>query len=174
MTCICICSRLWAAFLSSTWQNNANYVTPKECKTSQMRFVRFIKKNLQNCRICWKVAELHINPIKIGDSDALRDWCYLYNFENVKNTHGGVLLLVKLQETNRATHNYDKHKRTRADIMSKKSSLTGNNSSKSLLRFIVQTLSLAAIFSLRDPLDTQNACINFTWPMFLHFCHKIL
>ena len=24
-------------------------------------------------------------------------WYYLYNFKNVKNTHGGVLLLVKLQ-----------------------------------------------------------------------------
>ena len=24
-------------------------------------------------------------------------WCNLYNFENVKNTHGGVLLLIKLQ-----------------------------------------------------------------------------
>ena len=25
-------------------------------------------------------------------------WYHLYNFKNVKNTHGGVLLLVKLQE----------------------------------------------------------------------------
>ena len=25
-------------------------------------------------------------------------WCDLYNLKNVKNTHGGVLLLVKLQE----------------------------------------------------------------------------
>ena len=24
-------------------------------------------------------------------------WCRLYNSKNVKNTHGGVLLLVKLQ-----------------------------------------------------------------------------
>ena len=24
-------------------------------------------------------------------------WCYLYNLKSVKNTHGGVLLLVKLQ-----------------------------------------------------------------------------
>ena len=24
-------------------------------------------------------------------------WCYLYNLKNVENTHGGVLLLVKLQ-----------------------------------------------------------------------------
>ena len=24
-------------------------------------------------------------------------WCYLYNLKNVKNTHEGVLLLVKLQ-----------------------------------------------------------------------------
>ena len=24
-------------------------------------------------------------------------WYHLYNFKNVKNTHGGVLLLVKLQ-----------------------------------------------------------------------------
>ena len=24
-------------------------------------------------------------------------WYYLYNFKNVKNTHGGVLILVKLQ-----------------------------------------------------------------------------
>ena len=24
-------------------------------------------------------------------------WCHLYNLKNVKNTHGGVLLFVKLQ-----------------------------------------------------------------------------
>ena len=40
-------------YLSSTWQNNANYVTHKE--TSQMRFIRFIKKNVyiiaKSCRI---------------------------------------------------------------------------------------------------------------------------
>ena len=24
-------------------------------------------------------------------------WCYSYNLKNVKNTHGGVLILVKLQ-----------------------------------------------------------------------------
>ena len=24
-------------------------------------------------------------------------WCYLYNLKNVKNTHGGVLMLVKFQ-----------------------------------------------------------------------------
>ena len=29
--------------------------------------------------------------------DALRILYHLYNFKNVKNTHGGVLLLVKLQ-----------------------------------------------------------------------------
>ena len=29
--------------------------------------------------------------------DALRDLYHLYNFKNVKNTHGGVLLLVKFQ-----------------------------------------------------------------------------
>ena len=28
------------------------------------------------------------------------NWYYLYNFKNVKNTHGGVLLLVKLQSKN--------------------------------------------------------------------------
>ena len=32
-------------------------------------------------------------------------WPHLYNLKNVKNTHGGVLLLVKLQALpNRATH----------------------------------------------------------------------
>ena len=31
------------------------------------------------------------------DSDVLRYWYHLYNFENVKNTRGGVLFLVKLQ-----------------------------------------------------------------------------
>ena len=30
-------------------------------------------------------------------------WYHLYNFKNVKNTHGGVLLLVKLQPKKRAT-----------------------------------------------------------------------
>ena len=25
------------------------------------------------------------------------NWCHLYNLKNVKNTHGGELLLVKLQ-----------------------------------------------------------------------------
>ena len=29
--------------------------------------------------------------------DTLRGLDHLYNFKNVKNTHGGVLLLVKLQ-----------------------------------------------------------------------------
>ena len=29
--------------------------------------------------------------------DALRDLYHLYNLKNVKNTHGGVLLLVKFQ-----------------------------------------------------------------------------
>ena len=29
--------------------------------------------------------------------DACAIWCHLYNFKNVKNTHGDVLLLVKLQ-----------------------------------------------------------------------------
>ena len=42
-------------YLSSTWQNNANYVTHKECKTSRMRFIRFTKKNVyiiaKSCRI---------------------------------------------------------------------------------------------------------------------------
>ena len=28
---------------------------------------------------------------------ALRDWYHLYNLKNVENTHGGVLILVKLQ-----------------------------------------------------------------------------
>ena len=27
-------------------------------------------------------------------------WYHLYNLKNVKNTHGGVLILVKLQATN--------------------------------------------------------------------------
>ena len=31
-------------------------------------------------------------------------WYDLYNFKNVKNIHGGVLILVKLQAPNRATH----------------------------------------------------------------------
>ena len=26
-------------------------------------------------------------------------WCYMYNLKNVKNTHGEVLLLVKLETT---------------------------------------------------------------------------
>ena len=32
-------------------------------------------------------------------------WYHLYNFKNVKNTHGGVLLLVKLQAE---VHNFIK------------------------------------------------------------------
>ena len=42
-------------YLSSTWQKNANYGTHKECKTSQMGFIRFIKENVyiiaKSCRI---------------------------------------------------------------------------------------------------------------------------
>ena len=35
--------------------------------------------------------------------DALRDFVLLAQFKNVKNTHGGVLLLVKLQVSDSST-----------------------------------------------------------------------
>ena len=50
--------------------NNANYVTRKECKTLQMRFVRFIKKciydskKLQNCRNLLKSCRIAHKPNK--------------------------------------------------------------------------------------------------------------
>ena len=31
-------------------------------------------------------------------------WCHLYNFKNMKNTHEGVLISVKLQADDRTTH----------------------------------------------------------------------
>ena len=37
--------------------------------------------------------------VKINDIYVMRCaiWCHLHNLKNVKNTHGGVLILVKLQ-----------------------------------------------------------------------------
>ena len=43
-------------------------------------------------------------------------WYHLYNLKNVKNTHGGVLILIKLQVPNRATH----HINAFTDYLSKK------------------------------------------------------
>ena len=37
----------------------------------------------------WRLLRLYVMLCAI--------WYYLYNFKNVKNTHGGVILLVKLQ-----------------------------------------------------------------------------
>ena len=36
-------------------------------------------------------------------------WYYLHNFKNVKNTHGGVLILVKLQALATLFHGYFSH-----------------------------------------------------------------
>ena len=53
-----------------------------------------------------KLMEVHtLSPLRIIyarriiaiDSDVLRDLVPLYNFKNLKNTRGGVLLLVMLQ-----------------------------------------------------------------------------
>ena len=50
---------------------------------------------MNNCFKCLKwISEIwHSNYI----CDALRDLVHLYNLKNVKNAHGGVLFLVKLQ-----------------------------------------------------------------------------
>ena len=45
--------------------------------------------------------------------DALLDLVHLYNLKNVKNTHVGVLLLVKLQVPNHALHHTCTKKITR-------------------------------------------------------------
>ena len=40
-------------------------------------------------------------------------WYHLYNFKNVKNTRGGVLILVKLQ----ALYNFKNVKKTRRGVL---------------------------------------------------------
>ena len=51
----------------------------------------------------WKVTQTVIALLNIVETysltyvKCLAIWYHLHNFKNVKNTHGGVLLLVKLQ-----------------------------------------------------------------------------
>ena len=51
----------------------------------------------------WKVTQTVIALLNIVETCSLTYvkrlaiWYHLHNFKNVKNTHGGVLLLVKLQ-----------------------------------------------------------------------------
>ena len=51
----------------------------------------------------WKVTQTVIALFNIAETysltyvKCLAIWYHLHNFKNVKNTHGGVLLLVKLQ-----------------------------------------------------------------------------
>ena len=44
-----------------------------------------------------KVSLIAIKTLSIADVMFCAIWYYLYNLKNVKNTHGGMLLLVKLQ-----------------------------------------------------------------------------
>ena len=51
----------------------------------------------------WKVTQTVIALLNVVETYSLTYvmclaiWYHLHNFKNVKNTHGGVLLLVKLQ-----------------------------------------------------------------------------
>ena len=46
---------------------------------------------------CFTVSFQCLGVIYLNRWDTLRDMYHLYNLKNVKNTHGGVLLLIKFQ-----------------------------------------------------------------------------
>ena len=78
--------------------SNLNKYMPAGMRVSERLFAFFSR----HCKVTWKIC-----TFRTGDEEIKRRWSsletlcviwkHLYNFKNVKNTHGGVLLLVTLQ-----------------------------------------------------------------------------
>ena len=81
--------------LSMTWQRRYEIINESYfcvCHKNRRKHNQHFKTPVfhKKCTLC------HIKP-NIYICGALRNWHHLYNLKNVKNSYGGVLILVRLQ-----------------------------------------------------------------------------
>ena len=101
----------WWEFGRALWKNYIKFLENRSNKSKINSLSLRVLDHRENRFLLKEERDLKLTPplfpassrIKCEDNrttcDALREWYYLYNLKNVKNTHAGVLILVKLQNS---------------------------------------------------------------------------